>query len=161
MKDARILDPCCGSRMFWFDRDNPDAIFSDVRIESHQLTDMYAPGGKRSLIIDPDLEADFTALPFRDESFYLVVFDPPHLNQAGSSGWLAKKYGKLGANWKEDLKSGFSECFRVLKTNGTLCFKWNETQIPLSSILPLIQQPPLFGFRGGKANKSHWLVFLK
>ncbi len=23
----RVLDACCGSRMFWFDRENPDAVF--------------------------------------------------------------------------------------------------------------------------------------
>lgn len=26
----RILDACCGSRMCWFDRDNPDAVFMDT-----------------------------------------------------------------------------------------------------------------------------------
>ena len=33
----------------------------------------------RKLIVDPDKICDVTALPFPDESFYLVVFDPPHL----------------------------------------------------------------------------------
>lgn len=161
MKDARILDACCGSRMFWFNREHPDTIFADNRRGSHQLTDMYAQGGKRSLIVDPDLEADFTALPFKDETFWMVVFDPPHLIVAGKSGWLAKKYGKLESTWQSDLRAGFEECFRVLKTNGTLCFKWNESQIPLSRVLPLAGQAPLFGSRGGKSNKTHWLVFLK
>lgn len=26
-----ILDACCGSRMFWFDRTNPDVVFMDRR----------------------------------------------------------------------------------------------------------------------------------
>ncbi|KGN01183.1 methyltransferase, partial [Clostridium haemolyticum NCTC 8350] len=26
-----ILDVCCGSRMFWFDKENKDAIFMDNR----------------------------------------------------------------------------------------------------------------------------------
>lgn len=48
----------------------------------------------------------------------LVVFDPPHLNKLGKSSWMAKKYGVLGLDWKEDLRRGFSECFRVLGPMG-------------------------------------------
>lgn len=50
---------------------------------------------ERRLTVDPDVVADFTKMPFDDESFYLVVFDPPHLRQAGETSWLVKKYGKL------------------------------------------------------------------
>lgn len=100
-------------------------------------------------------------MKFDDGTFSLVVFDPPHLINSGSSGWLAKKYGKLTPNWQEDLRAGFSECFRVLRPNGTLIFKWNETDIPVSKILELTEEKALFGNRCGKASKSHWLVFLK
>ncbi|EPA3167199.1 SAM-dependent methyltransferase, partial [Yersinia enterocolitica] len=31
-----VLDMCCGSRMFWFDKNDPRAIFSDIRAEKHQ-----------------------------------------------------------------------------------------------------------------------------
>lgn len=34
-----VLDACCGSRMFWFDRQNPDVVFMDRREESHTLCD--------------------------------------------------------------------------------------------------------------------------
>ena len=27
----KILDACCGSRMCWFDKDNPDTVFMDWR----------------------------------------------------------------------------------------------------------------------------------
>ena len=30
-KQKRILDACCGSRMFWFDKENPDVVFADNR----------------------------------------------------------------------------------------------------------------------------------
>lgn len=40
---------------------------------------------ERRLTVDPDVVADFTKMPFDDESFYLVVFDPPHLRQAGET----------------------------------------------------------------------------
>lgn len=159
--NARILDACCGSRMFWFDRQNPDAVFVDSRRERHELTDASSKGGSRELVVDPDLQADFTALPFDDATFALVAFDPPHLVGAGKGGWLAKKYGVLGANWREDLRKGFAECFRVLRADGVLVFKWNEHSIPVSQVLALTPERPLFGNRCGKTAKSHWLVFMK
>ena len=36
--------------------------------------------------------------------------------------------------WKDMIKKGFQECFRVLKPNGTLIFKWNECRIPIKEI---------------------------
>lgn len=147
--------------MFWFDRADPRAVFVDKRSESHQLIDSSSKGGSRSLIIEPDIQADFTALPFEGESFALVVFDPPHLVRNGKKSWLAKKYGKLEGDWREELRKGFAECFRVLKPNGTLIFKWNENDIPVSQILALTPERPLIGNRCGKSAKSHWIVFLK
>jgi hypothetical protein len=104
---------------------------------------------------------DFRDLPFPDSQFKLVVFDPPHLRQAGKSGWQAKKYGILSDDWKSDLRLGFSECFRVLARNGVLIFKWNEMQIRLREILALTDQQPLFGHRTGKHSMTHWVAFLK
>lgn len=147
--------------MFWFNRKNPDAVFVDKRCETHVLTDKSSAGGSRTLIVDPDIQADFTDLPFLDNHFSLVVFDPPHLVRNGKKGWLAKKYGKLEGDWKEDLHQGFAECFRVLKPDGTLIFKWNEHEIPVSQILALTPEKPLFGNRCGKTAKSHWIVFMK
>lgn len=161
MADPTILDACCGSRMFWFDRNDPRAIFGDVRSETHRLTDKSSAGGSRELIIAPDLLMDFRAIPFPSDHFHLVVFDPPHLIRNGRSGWLAKKYGKLGEDWRADIQAGFSECFRVLRPNGTLIFKWNEHEVPVSQILQLTDQRPLFGNRCGKTQKSHWIVFMK
>lgn len=109
-----VLDPCCGARMMWFDRDDPRAAFCDIRRERHELADSSSAGGSRTLVIDPDLEIDFRDMPFADESFPLVVFDPPHLLRSGANSWMAKKYGRLGADWREDLRRGFAECFRVL-----------------------------------------------
>lgn len=149
---AKILDACCGSKMFWFDKQNQDVIYMDNR----QLSDTLCDG--RKLEINPDLIADFRQMPFEDNSFHLVVFDPPHLLRVGEKSWLNKKYGKLGTNWKEDIKQGFKECMRVLKPNGTLIFKWNEEQVKLSEILSVIDYKPLFV---NKRSKTHWLVFIK
>lgn len=148
----RILDATCGSRMIWFDKQNPDVLYMDNR----KLTDILCDG--RVLNINPDVIADFRNMPFPDNTFYLVVFDPPHLLKAGKNSWLAKKYGVLSQNWKQDIAQGFNECTRVLKPNGTLIFKWNEEQVKLSEVLKAIGQKPLFGNR---RSKTHWLVFMK
>lgn len=150
-----ILDVCCGSRMFWFDKQDGRATFCDIRKEQHILCD------GRELIINPDCVSDFTNLPFTDNSFYLVVFDPPHLLSVGPNSWLAKKYGRLQDNWQQMIADGFKECFRVLKPNGTLIFKWSETDIKVSQILALTDQKPVIGHKSGKTANTHWIVFMK
>ena len=35
----RVLDPCCGGRMMWFDRAHPDVVFGDRRTETLTVTD--------------------------------------------------------------------------------------------------------------------------
>ena len=153
---AKVLDVCCGSRMFWFDKQNPNAVFGDIRSESHILCD------GRSLEINPDIELDFTNLhQFEDEQFQLVVFDPPHLDKLGKNSWMAKKYGVLTPTWQTDIAAGFDECFRVLKNNGVLIFKWNETQIKTKEILALTDAKPLFGHISGKRANTHWVTFMK
>ncbi|MDR1461541.1 MAG: SAM-dependent methyltransferase [Azoarcus sp.] len=157
-----ILDPCCGSRMFWFDSKCPNAIFGDKRRETIALTDhSHGVNRPRILNIDPDAILDFRYLPFVDGAFRLVVFDPPHLVRAGPRSWLAFKYGKLSIDWREDLRKGFAECFRVLEAQGVLVFKWSEVQIALSQVLALTDEKPLFGNKRPKQAGSHWLVFLK
>ena len=150
-----ILDPCCGSRMFWFDKNNPSVVFGDNRELNTTLCD------GRKLEINPDVKIDFRNSPFGNNTFKLVVFDPPHLKQIGETSWMAQKYGKLGENWRDDIKKGFAECMRVLDNNGVLIFKWNEQQIKVSEILGLINYRPLFGHKSGKLQKTHWICFIK
>lgn len=75
-----VLDACCGSRMMWFDKADRRALFIDKRSEVHDITDRLHPN-RSPAIIEPDLQADFTALPFPDDSFHMVVFDPPHITE--------------------------------------------------------------------------------
>jgi ubiquinone/menaquinone biosynthesis C-methylase UbiE len=147
-----ILDACCGSRMFWFDKKNENVVFMDNR----ELEDTLCDG--RKLVVKPDIVADFRNIPFSNNTFKLVVFDPPHLLKAGETSWLRKKYGILPSEWKEYINQGFKECMRVLEPRGTLIFKWNEEQIKTSEILANIDFKPLFG---DKRSKTHWLVFMK
>ncbi len=150
-----VLDPASGSRMFYFDKADERVLFGDIRSESHILCD------GRALDVNPDALMDFRDLPFPDDTFTVVIFDPPHLSRAGN-GWQAKKYGRLDRDtWRDDLTAGFAECFRVLRPGGVLIFKWNETQIPVSQILALTPERPLVGHRVGKQMNTHWITFIK
>ncbi len=156
--NKKILDVCCGGRMFWFDKNNPNVLFLDNRtLAKEKLCNGQTFG------IAPDVIMDFRHLKLDDATFSLVVFDPPHLRTNGKSGWMAKKYGRLDKNnWKDDLRTGFSECFRVLKTDGVLIFKWNEYEIPLKDVLALTPVLPLFGHTSGALRaKTHWVAFMK
>lgn len=148
-----ILDVCCGSRMFWYNKKNPNVTYMDNRVLHTTLND------GRKLVVEPDVLGDFRNIPFPDNSFHQVIFDPPHLLHAGKNSWLAKKYGLLNSEtWQEDLMQGFSECMRVLKPYGTLAFKWNTEQISAKEVLRLFDQYPEFG---DKRSKTRWIFFMK
>lgn len=126
----KILDVCCGGRMFWFDKKNKDVLFLDRRV----VEPVLVGNGRNARMFEckPDKIMDFRKLQFPSGSFKLVVFDPPHFTSLGKSSYMNIKYGTLDKNtWREDLRSGFIECFRVLKKDGVLVFKWNEYDIPL------------------------------
>lgn len=38
--EKKILDACCGSRMFWFDKKNPNVLFMDKRAETLSAKDV-------------------------------------------------------------------------------------------------------------------------
>ena len=162
MGEAHVLDPCCGSRMMWFDKADQRCLFGDQRSETITVTDRsHHEDGTRTLHIKPDMLMDFRDLPFPEASFWHVAFDPPHLVRAGPKSWLAAKYGKLSQDWREDLRQGFAECFRVLRPHGTLIFKWNETHVKLQEVLALTPHKPLYGQVSGRKGMTHWLAFIK
>lgn len=148
----RILDACCGARMFWFDKNNPDVVFMDRRKVSTMLCD------GRQFVVNPDVIGDFTDIPYADNWFNMVVFDPPHLIHAGKTSWLALKYGTIEGDWKDMIRKGFKECLRVLKKDGVLIMKWGSDQISTKDVLQVLPMQPLFGYRRGK---SIFLVFMK
>ena len=159
--DRDIVDVCCGSKMFWFDKENPNVLYLDKRHESLTAKDSSSKKGYRTIDVHPDAIADFTDLPLSDDSFSLVVFDPPHLKTLGKNSWMAKKYGRLPDDWKYMISKGFDECMRVLKPKGVLVFKWNEHEIKSSDVLSLIPYKPLFGHTTGRQAKTIWMAFMK
>lgn len=141
--------------MFWFEKQHPNVVYADIRNEDHTLCD------GRELHVNPDVIMDFTNMSFPDKSFKLVIFDPPHLKQLGSTSWMALKYGKLFPGWEDVIQGGFSECYRVLDDFGVLIFKWNESQIKLSEIEPLYPCKPIVGHTTGRQAKTIWVTFMK
>ena len=157
---ADILDAACGGRMWWYDKEHDNAIYVDRRT---------SPKGHLSIsanhAITPDYLMDFTDLKFEDESFHLVLFDPPHIIRGPKSdnSNFVKCYGRLDENWKDVISRGFNECWRVVKPKGTVIFKWNESSISLKSVLDLLTVQPIVGSRPGgrRLDKTHYLVFFK
>jgi ubiquinone/menaquinone biosynthesis C-methylase UbiE len=156
-----VLDACCGSRMMWYDKADRRAVYHDKRAELFPIEPNRSNPNGTTIIVAPDVQGDFTDLQFPDETFWHVVFDPPHLSRLGANGIFAKKYGKLIGDWECELQEGFRECFRVLKPNGTLIFKWSSTEIPLARVIALAPVPPLYGHNTGNHAKTHWIAFLK
>lgn len=157
-----ILDATCGSRTIWFDKNCAQCVYMDKRQE-HGIAIWKSTKNDsvRRIDVEPDIVADFTSMPFPDESFHLVVFDPPHMLTLGENSWMRKKYGVLPENWKPIIHDGFAECWRVLRKNGVLVFKWNEVEISTREIIDTIGVDPLFGHRSGKKSKTHWMTFMK
>lgn len=149
-----VLDPSCGSRKFYFDKKSEVVLYGDIREDSYVQCD------GRTLEIAPDQQMDVTDLPFEDESFSLVIFDPPHLRNVGESSYMGQAYGRLPPDVAKFLKSGFDECWRVLKPNGTLIFKWGAKDFKLPFVLQTIGRKPLLGNRK-PATETYWMVFFK
>lgn len=152
-----ILDPASSMRSFYFDKQDSRVIFGDIREnEEHLLTN------GQTIRVKPDKVMDFRALPYEDEMFKAVIFDPPHILGASEKADMFKKYGGLDKHtWKQDLTAGFKECFRVLQPFGTLIFKWTEIQIKLKDVLELTEHKPVIGHRSGAKMRTHWVLFIK
>jgi hypothetical protein len=152
-----ILDPASSMRSFYFNKKDERVLFGDIREdETHLLTN------GQTIKIKPDEVMDFRNIPYADKSFQCVVFDPPHMLKLTEKSWMRKKYGVLDdETWEDDIKQGFAECFRVLKNEGVLIFKWNEVSIPLKKILTLTEYKPVLGHPSGKRMGTHWVLFMK
>lgn len=164
MKNKFILDATCSGRMMWFQKNHPSALYIDKRT--------LKKGSIKSspnFEIKPDVIADFRNLPFKDGSFKLVVFDPPHLKSLDNNSWIGVKYGTLDPDtWESDIQTGFLECWRVLQEFGVLVFKWSKSHdnrkkrdIEISDLLKLLPVKPLFGHPSGSKLNTIWMTFMK
>ena len=159
--EKKILDVTCGSRQIWFDKKEPHTIYCDRREGKFEIDVKGENPHHKTLEITPDVICDFTDLPFDDDSFSLVVFDPPHVEHLSSASWMYKAFTSLDGDWKPMIRKGFEECMRVLKPDGVLVFKWSDVSISTREIINVIGQEPLFGHRSGKKMNTHWMCFMK
>ena len=164
MKDKFILDACCGGRMFWFDKKQPNTLYIDNRKIPKGTLDRTP-----NFQINPDIIMDFRNLDFPDKKFKLVVWDPPHLKSIDLNSWIAVKYGIINKDtWQSDILKGFNECWRVLQDYGILIFKWSKSHdnrknrdISVKTILDLLPVKPLFGHPSGSKMNTIWMCFMK
>lgn len=147
-----ILDVCCGSGMFYFDKDRKDVVTVDIRKEQREIH------GKK-INVDPDIIGDFRDIPFENDKFDHVIFDPPHFIEPGKNSVMYAQYGGLCKDsWEDDILQGFKECWRVLRPGGTLVFKWSEHDVKVRQILDMCPYKPLYGHKRGK---TIWMIFVK
>jgi SAM-dependent methyltransferase len=162
-EDKFILDATAGYRMMWFNKKHPNCIYLDQRPEC-----------------EPDIVGDFRDLKqFKDETFNLIIFDPPFWikNKSAGAYGMVRRFGYLEPEtWQIDLKKGFQELWRVLKSHGILLFKWQNYQIASNDILkfaptkPLLYQITADRYRSGSRNtqksgtdkvQTLWFCFMK
>jgi len=140
-----ILDATAGNRVIWRLKNPPNVIFLDVETR---------------LPRKPDIYADNRLMPFRNEVFDMIIFDPPfswgeefgvynrYVNEKRrieeSKGtkpftyYGADKYKSRGELISAIYKTQV-ELSRVLKSDGVLMLKWGEVDIPLTNVLTVFQ----------------------
>lgn len=98
--DARTaLDPTFGEGAFWKNGTHLD-------LTAHDSLEERAPNGV----------VDFRNLPYIDQQFDLVVFDPPHIADAGADSIMGQRYGTYSSD--ELLRviwTGTREAWRVAR----------------------------------------------
>jgi len=170
----RILEATAGGRSYWHDKQHPETVFMDLRLEKesgfvwegYDVENSKRPS-KGNYTVLPHLQADYRNLPFANRTFDLVVFDPPHLvtnnGMKKLHGIMKRKYGALHAEtWQNDMRLAFNELFRVMKDTASLNFKFCDYHIGFQEILDVIPQEPLYGttVRSGH-HETRWLAFNK
>jgi ubiquinone/menaquinone biosynthesis C-methylase UbiE len=138
--------------MMWFNKKEPHTIYLDQKVEC-----------------EPDIVGDFRDLTrFPDETFNLVLFDPPHCQATEQNkGHTVRDYGYVNTKtFHSDFFKAFKEFWRVLKVRGILIFKWNDHDIEAKHILALADGwQPLFGqktaVRTKHSSTTLWFCFMK
>lgn len=115
--DAQVIvDVTCNRRTFW--------VGSKRKVICMDINPSFAP----------DVVGDYGAMPFKDASVDLLVFDPPHLPthaaSPGSSGIWRDRYGitddrphSSGDNISPEFDRFLAEAKRVLKAGGLVFAK--------------------------------------
>lgn len=163
----KILDATAGYKGIWYQKNHPFVTFMDIRSGSFNTKTINMPfKSSRKFKIEPDVVSEWKDAPFPDNSFDMIIFDPPHLiwkhNKKPSS--MDKAYGYFTIDtWRNEMKQGIDKLFKILKPEGIFILKWCEVGASIDDVLKLFPYKPLFGSntksKGHTAN--YWIVFLK
>jgi len=140
-----ILDATAGNRTLWKTKNIEYMIYIDM---------------ERKLEVPPTIFADNTNTPFSNKVFDTIFYDPPHMFGDVSSFYVhpdaesfKKKwqgYGEIpryygGDKYKNQqelivhIYRAQKEFHRILKDDGLIWLKWNETKVTLRKILALFE----------------------
>lgn len=132
-----ILDAAVGAkRMYhgWHKKLDGELVGIDIRKGhfSYRTKSMWTT---TRVDIEPTVLADMKHLPFRDHSFNLIVFDPPH-TEFGLASFMNLAYG----SWTQTdtiraLRACNEEFSRVLRPPGILILKVLPKSFPLYETL--------------------------
>jgi len=89
-----ILDVTIGARKIyqnWDKKLNDPIVGIDIRKGDFSL-DYESQWTKCNIIIKPTILADMASLPFQDNTFNTIIFDPPHMDCGTLTGFWAKKF---------------------------------------------------------------------
>jgi hypothetical protein len=138
-----ILDATAGNRTMWKDKPPENTVFIDI---------------ERKLEVKPDIFADNSTTPFFDKVFDTIFYDPPHMVADKSSFYVFPDAKSFKARWPDygeipryyggdryknqqelivHIYKAQKEFYRILKDDGLLWLKWNETVIPVRRVLAL------------------------
>ena len=121
-----ILDVCCSAEKIYHGRQSilNDAEFITMDIRkgdfSYQVGTANTP---TNVIVNPKVLADMQYIPFRDNSFDIIICDPPFMDFSLTSFGI-----KAWGSWTQQesisiMKLANAEFSRVLDPNGTIILK--------------------------------------
>ena len=153
------LDATAGNRNMWPNKTPPDTIFMDREYD---------------LRLPPDIFGDFTRLPFRDNVFNVVIFDPPHYTtpppwyddpQENRHPKQGSFYGRQWSRRKmiSSISKAQAEIARVSKR---VCLRWYPLNVKLWNIVGLFRPPwrevhRVHLVRGTRGAGCWWITFSK
>lgn len=166
--EATIIDVTAGNRIMWDhlpNRDSKHIIFIDK---------------EPSLWKKPDLLCDHRFLPFRDNSFQLVIFDPVwYINAPPWFENPQKRTSTTGSFFGHSFKTRrgliryIYECQKEFaRVAPRMCMKWGERDVSLWNILGVLKDnwravhiknhksPKHTGFSGSaqSSNNTYWVT---
>lgn len=165
--EATILDVTAGNRHIW--KENK---FSDKVIFCDKET---------NLKIKPDVVYKWNELPFKDNSFHCIIFDPPFYARPASK-WFKVQHcdplesnrdKELGTHWWGETYPNHGSMIREFikaqrefaRVSPRLCFKWCDADLPIDRILTVFtdwqiqfKQSIIPTSRGKKYGSRTWWV---